>query len=105
MIHSALVSWAARSVVFLSVRSAVALCPAVTIVDVGLASSYPVARIRNAYWPGSSRVRGKRYRPCASVATVVVIVEPAFLALTSTPSMVPSSTDVTCPVKAAAAGI
>jgi hypothetical protein len=31
---------------------------------------------------------------------VIVIVEPVFFALTSTPSIGPSSADVTCPVNA-----
>jgi len=34
------------------------------------------------------------------VTTVVVMVDPAFFTLTSTPSIGPSSADVTCPVSA-----
>ena len=37
--------------------------------------------------------------------TVVVIVEPAFFALTSTPSMEPSSMELTWPASAAGAGV
>src|SRR5712692_1153062 len=59
-----------------------------------------MARIFSAYVPGSSFVRGKPYRPRSSLTTVIVIVDPAFLALTSTPSNAPSSADVTWPVSA-----
>src|SRR5258707_14293378 len=57
--------------------------------------------MRNEYWPGSSLAAGKLKLPCASLTTVIVTVEPAFLALTSTPSIGPSSPEVTCPVRAA----
>src|SRR5947208_2038944 len=53
------------------------------------------------YWPGSSRVAGKLNRPLSSVGTLTVTVEPTFLALTTTPSMAPSLSDVTRPVSAA----
>src|ERR1051326_8073368 len=53
------------------------------------------------YWPGSSRPAGKLKRPLSSVGTLTVTVEPAFLALTTTPSMAPSLSDVTRPVSAA----
>src|SRR5262245_43946799 len=56
-----------------------------------------------AYLPGSSRSRGKLYWPCALLTTVTVIVEPARLALTSTPSIAPSSCELTLPERAAAA--
>src|SRR5215470_7427648 len=35
--------------------------------------------------------------------TLTVTVEPSFLALTTTPSIAPSASEVTCPVRAAAA--
>src|SRR5438045_342805 len=53
------------------------------------------------YWPGSSRDAGKLKRPLSSVGTLTVTVEPTFLALTTTPSMAPSLSDVTRPVSAA----
>jgi len=46
---------------------------------------------------------GKLYSPFWSVTTVVVMVEPSFLALTSTPSIGPSSAELTCPESVAAA--
>src|SRR3954463_8126279 len=60
-----------------------------------------MARMRSAYWPGSSRSAGKLKRPSLSLTTVVVMVEPSFLALTSTPSIAPSSAEVTMPINAA----
>jgi len=59
-----------------------------------------MARIRSAYRPVCSFAAGNRYRPWSSLTTVIVIVESDFLALTSTPSIEPSSADVTCPVSA-----
>src|SRR3954451_12671939 len=53
------------------------------------------------YWPGSSRDAGKLNRPLSSVGTLTVTVEPTFLALTTTPSMAPSLSDVTRPDSAA----
>src|SRR3954452_6541966 len=53
------------------------------------------------YWPGSSREAGKLKRPLSSVGTLTVTVEPTFLALTTTPSMAPSLSDVTRPARAA----
>src|ERR1700730_18948247 len=55
-----------------------------------------------AYWPGSNREAGKVCRPFWLVTTVMVMVDPAFLAVTSTPSIGPSSFDVTWPASAAA---
>src|SRR5215510_7782106 len=49
------------------------------------------------------RAAGKLKRPCSSVTTVVVMVEPSFLALTRTPSIAPSSLEDTNPVRAACA--
>src|SRR5215216_812736 len=60
-----------------------------------------MARVLSAYSPGSSRVAGKLKRPLSSVATLTVMVEPAFLALTTTPSMRPSLADDTVPASAA----
>src|SRR5277367_1895495 len=54
------------------------------------------------YWPGSSRDAGKLKRPSLLVTTVVATVEPAFLAVTRTPSIGPSWSDVTTPVSDAA---
>src|SRR5437762_10711871 len=50
------------------------------------------------YLPASSRSAGMVKRPCALVITLVVMLESAFLALTTTPSIAPSSADVTWPV-------
>src|SRR5256885_1381816 len=59
--------------------------------------------MRSAYVPASSLDAGKRYRPSRSVTTVVVMVDAAFFALTSTPSIGPSSAEETRPVSAAPA--
>src|SRR5947209_6262791 len=53
------------------------------------------------YCPGSSRPAGKLNRPLSSVGTLTVTVEPTFLALTTTPSMAPSLSEVTRPDSAA----
>src|SRR5438132_1431551 len=45
-----------------------------------------------------SRLAGKLYWPFSLVTTVVAIVAPSFLAVTSTPSMLPSSAEETWPV-------
>src|SRR5438874_5820621 len=50
------------------------------------------------YLPASSRSAGMVKRPCALVITLVVMLESALLALTTTPSIAPSSADVTWPV-------
>jgi len=55
------------------------------------------------YLPGSNRALGKLYAPCWSLTTVVVMLEPSFLALTSTPSIGPSTDEETTPVSAACA--
>src|SRR3954469_3552678 len=49
------------------------------------------------YLPGSTFATGKLNWPLSSVTTVVVMVEPSFLALTSTPSIAPSSDEETWP--------
>src|SRR5436853_4994226 len=54
------------------------------------------------YLPGSRRAAGNAKRPCASVMTLIAMVEPSFLAVTTTPSMLPSSAEETCPVRAEA---
>src|SRR6185295_5234774 len=54
------------------------------------------------YLPGDSRSAGKLYWPLSFVTTVMAMVEPSFLAVTSTPSMLPSSVEDTVPVSAAA---
>ena len=58
-----------------------------------------MARMRSAYWPGSSLLAGKLKRPSLSLTTVMVMVEPAFLALTSTPSIAPSSAERDLPAQ------
>src|SRR6266850_3103321 len=58
-----------------------------------------------AYLPGSILSRGKLYSPLALLTTQVVIVEPAFFAPTITPSIAPSTCEVTVPVSAAADGV
>src|SRR6266581_2520493 len=52
------------------------------------------------YLPGSSLPAGKLNWPLSLLTTVVVMVEPSFLALTSTPSIMPSSVEETWPVRA-----
>src|ERR1051326_7502181 len=61
-----------------------------------------MARTLSAYWPGGSRSAGKLKRPLSSVATLMVMVEPTFLALTTTPSIRPSLADDTVPDRPAA---
>src|ERR1700758_3819114 len=58
--------------------------------------------MRSAYWPGSSLAAGKLKWPLSSLMTDTVMVEPAFLALTTTPSIAPSSAELTCPDRGAA---
>src|SRR3954470_867090 len=62
-----------------------------------------MARMRMEYSPGSIFAAGKLNLPSAPLATEIATVEPAFLAVTMTPSMAPSSAEVTCPLSAAAA--
>src|SRR3954471_12928286 len=54
------------------------------------------------YLPGSSRSDGKLNWPLSSVTTVVAMVEPSFLAVTSTPSITGSWAEDTLPLSAAA---
>src|SRR5580765_1217671 len=62
--------------------------------------TYPTARIETSYRPGSSRFRGKLYAPSLLLTTVTILLDPSRCAETSTPSIRPSSEDVTVPVKA-----
>src|SRR5207237_4125765 len=73
--------------------------------EVGLGNSYPTARMATEYLPGASLSRGKLYWPSALLTTVMVIVEPARFALTSTPSITPSSCEVTLPASADGDGV
>src|SRR5207247_8928952 len=66
----------------------------------GPSSSYPVARIFSEYEPDPSFDEGKLKRPRSSLTTLTVTVEPAFFALTTTPSIAPSSAELTRPVRA-----
>src|SRR5262245_12536882 len=59
-----------------------------------------MARIVSVYWPGSSRSAGNSYWPCALVTTLMASLAPAFLAVTTTPSMAPSASELTLPVMA-----
>ena len=61
-----------------------------------------MARIVIVYLPGSSLPAGKLNWPLSFVTTVVVTVEPSFLALTSTPSIAPSSVEETLPLSVCA---
>src|SRR5262245_21831534 len=62
-----------------------------------------MARIEMAYLPGPSFEAGKLNWPFASLTTVAVMVPPSFLALTSQPSIAPSSAEVTLPERATCA--
>jgi hypothetical protein len=102
--HSASVSCETMFPAFRSFRSAVAVFSAGTSTSFGPSSSYPTARILIAWRPGPTLVAGKPKRPRWSLTTVTVTVEPSCLALTSTPSIGPSSIELTCPVSASLAG-
>src|SRR6266478_5742301 len=52
------------------------------------------------YLPGGRRSAGKAKLPFSSLTTVTATVVPSFLALTRTPSMLPSSAEETTPVRA-----
>src|SRR4051812_7540957 len=54
----------------------------------------------NVYRPGSRRDVGKLYSPLASLTTVTVMVAPLFLALIRTPSIGPSGSETTLPMRA-----
>src|SRR6266581_1055626 len=56
--------------------------------------------MRSEYYPESSFAEGKLKRPSSSLTTLIVTLEPAFFALTTTPSIAPSSAEVTRPVRA-----
>src|SRR5205814_7896400 len=51
--------------------------------------------------PSCRRLCGKVYWPCASVVTLTSTIEPGFLAVTTTPSILPSASELTVPVRAA----
>src|SRR5438093_4950230 len=97
--HSEFESCAARARALVSLRSAVVVSLA-SSTSRGPSRSYPTARMRSEYAPGYSFADGNRYRPWSSLTTLTVIVELAFFALTITPSIGPSSDDVTSPVNA-----
>src|SRR5207247_9736236 len=65
-------------------------------------NSSPTYRIRREYCPGSRRAAGQLYCPCSLLITVTVTFEPVRLTLTNTPSMAPSSCELTRPVSAGA---
>src|SRR6266700_8126619 len=50
--------------------------------------------------PDPSFDEGKLKRPRSSLTTLIVTAEPAFFALTTTPSIAPSSAELTRPVRA-----
>src|SRR5262249_60468028 len=62
-----------------------------------------MARVEIVYLPGSMRAAGKLKRPRSSVTPGGGLGEPSFLALTSTPSIAPSSLEDCTPVEAACA--
>src|SRR5882762_1383447 len=68
--------------------------------ELGASRSYPVARIFSEYEPDPSFDEGKAKRPRSSLTTLTVTVEPAFFALTTTPSIAHSSAELTRPVRA-----
>src|SRR5438874_13761263 len=53
------------------------------------------------YFPGCRCVRGKLYFPCTSLTTDTVKLAPSRRALTTTPSIGPSSCELTTPPRAA----
>src|SRR5258706_16259350 len=55
----------------------------------------------SVYAPGSRRSRGKLYRPSASVVTLTWTIDLARRAVTTTPSIFPSASELTMPVSAA----
>src|SRR5437899_2207498 len=59
--------------------------------------------MRSVYLPGSSFADGNEKLPLSSLTTEIAMVEPSFLALTTTPSIAPSSAEVTWPVSLPAA--
>src|SRR5258708_18549232 len=56
--------------------------------------------MRSVYCPGWMDFRRKLKRPCSSLTTVTVMVEFAGVALTRTPSIGPSSWELTWPARA-----
>src|SRR6516164_6221693 len=100
VIHSPFESWRGSCLVLTSLRSAEGVPPAVTSIERGPWRSYPTARTESVYLPESSFVAGKLKWPVPSLTTVTVTVEPSFLALTRTPSIAPSSCELTVPASA-----
>src|SRR2546426_3094201 len=98
--HSAFVSWEERSSALRRVKLAVAVLVHAISTTPGSSISYPTARLLSEYSPGASLFRGKLYRPWASLMTLTVTPDPAFFALTTTPSIRPSPLERTCPAKA-----
>src|SRR3989449_737926 len=99
-IHSAFVIWGVMSRTLRSFRSTATGRARVISTEPGPSSSYPVARIFSEYEPDPSFDEGKANRPRSSLTTLSVTVEPAFFALTTTPSIAPSSAELTRPVRA-----
>src|SRR5438309_1385119 len=99
-IHSALVIWGVMSRTLRSFSSTATGRARVISTEPGPSSSYPVARILSEYEPDPSFDEGKAKRPRSSLTTLTVTVEPAFFALTTTPSIAPSSAELTRPVRA-----
>src|SRR4051794_38403845 len=98
MSHSAFDSWEVTFFDRASLMSAVAPEPAATSTVFGTTRAKPAARMVIPYLPGSTFATGKLNWPLSSVTTVVVRVEPSFLALTRTPSIAPSSDEETWPL-------
>src|SRR6266853_172126 len=99
-IHSAFVIWGVMSRTLRSFRSTATGRARVISTEPGPSSSYPVARILSEYDPDPSFDEGKAKRPRSSLTTLTVTVEPVFFALTTTPSIAPSSAEFTRPVRA-----
>src|SRR6266853_3939636 len=99
-IHSALVIWGVMSRTLRSFRSTATGRARVISTEPGPSSAYPVARTLSEYDPEPSFAEGKLKRPRASLTTLTVTVEPAFFALTTTPSIAPSSAELTRPASA-----
>ena len=62
--------------------------------------AFPAARLEAGRYALKARAAGKASRPRSSVITLTLMVEPSFFALTTTPSIAPSSAELTWPVNA-----
>ena len=100
--HSAFVNCEERACTWCSVRLVVTVLYGVIPTAPGSSISYPTARMRSEYSPEASLFRGKLYCPRESLTTLTDTVDPVFLALTKTPSMGPSSVELTRPTNARA---